>query len=99
MFIISSWAYCIFYVQSLCRQASYLYIKQRYNPSNIYISQPCWHMNLLNGLTFIVWEPFHGTLYHESILTPALPPMHCIPIKALSMNRYCTQTSAILVVY
>src|SRR5258708_14014624 len=48
MFIFSSWAYCIFYVWSLCRQASYLYIKQRYNPSIIYISQPCWHMNLLN---------------------------------------------------
>src|SRR5260370_3239270 len=35
---------------SLCRQASYLYIKQRYNPSNIYISQPCRHMNLLNSV-------------------------------------------------
>src|SRR6266446_341500 len=46
-----------------------------------------------------VWEPFHGTLYHKSILTPALPLMHCIPIKALSMNQCCTQTSAILVVY
>ena len=46
-----------------------------------------------------VWEPFHGTLYHESILTPALPLMHCILIKALSMIRCCTQTSAILVVY
>ena len=46
-----------------------------------------------------VWEPFHGTLYHKSVLTPALPPMHCILIKALSMNWCCTQTSAILVVY
>ena len=64
MFIFSSWAYCIFYVWSFCRQASYLYIKQRYNPSNIYISQPCQHMNLLNGVGGItvpsinrLWSP------------------------------------------
>src|SRR5258705_13985591 len=35
MFIFSSWAYCIFYVCSFCRQASYVYIKQSYNPGNI----------------------------------------------------------------
>ncbi len=65
---------------------------------NINFFHICFSVSL--DLLFLpVWEPFHGTLYHKSILTPALPPMHCILIKALSMNRCCTQTSAILVVY
>src|SRR5258708_13083737 len=38
MFIFSSWAYCIFYLQSLCRQASYLFIQNKYNPTKLYIS-------------------------------------------------------------
>ena len=29
-----------------------------------------------------VWEPFHGTLYHESILTLALPPAQHLPCTA-----------------
>jgi len=58
---------------------------------NINFFHICFSLDLL----FLpVWEPFCGTLYHESVLTPALPPMHCIPIRALSMNWCCTQTSA-----
>src|SRR5258708_12253706 len=59
MFIFSSWAYCIFYVHSLCSQASYLYIKQRYNPTNIYISQPSQHTTLLNAFIFIIKQDSH----------------------------------------
>src|SRR6266481_1775870 len=66
---------------------------------NINLFHICFSLVSLDLLFLPVWECFHGTLYHESILTPALPLMHCIPIKALSMNRCCTQTSAILVVY
>jgi len=40
---------------------------------NISFFHICFSLDLL----FLpVWEPFHGTLYHESILTPALPLMH-----------------------
>ena len=66
---------------------------------NINFFHICFSLVSLDLLFPPVWEPFRGTLYHESILTPALPLMHCILIKALSMNWCCTQTSAILVVY
>ncbi len=59
--------------------------------TNINFFHICFSLDLLFPP---VWEPFHGTLYHESILTPALPLMHCILIRALSMNWCCTQTSA-----
>src|SRR5258705_10811391 len=52
---------------------------------NINFFHICFSLVSLDLLFLPVWEPFCGTLYHKSILTPALP-LHCIPIKALSMN-------------
>jgi len=51
----------------------------------------------------LVWEPFHGTMYHESILTLTLPPVpfsqpFCLTRGELSLYTPATFPSTILFV-